>query len=159
MKHLFFTVGIPKRKDTHRHGNKLVAVPYLRNVTICGQEELWVFLSAPSLITSRSENVKKIPFSVFLFSVVTSPSPSHLLLLSHFSESTTRNQRTLPPHTDHHTYSTVTTVCDGKGSMASQPVNLTLSVLKEGKLGWAGVGVTHVMTVIFHHSLSVSGEG
>lgn len=46
MTHKCFPVGIPKRQEFCRHGNKLVAAPCLWNVTTCGQEELWVFLSS-----------------------------------------------------------------------------------------------------------------
>lgn len=104
MIHKRFLVGIPKRQEFRRHGNKLVAAPSLWNVTICGQEELWVFLSFsvtllfflfPSLLTFRPEEVTNTFLSLLSISSLPFSLPCHLCFYirfsqtaSHFSEST-----------------------------------------------------------------------
>lgn len=89
----------------------------------------------PSRLTFRSENVKSPYFPALC------PPPSLVIpvITSVLSRSVSQSFLRInhpwpvltPPlsHRDPHTYNTVTTVCVGMGSMASQPVNLTLSVL------------------------------
>lgn len=106
-----FPLGIPKVTNIGRHGYKLVAAPYVRNATICGKEELWVFLSCslhrlssflpPSfyslMICWIREHDKSFRLPCFFFFVLLFP--RHLSCQSdgHFSESTIHSQYTPPP--------------------------------------------------------------
>lgn len=76
--------------------------------------------SAPALLTSEiREWGRNLPFCLSVLLPTASP------LLLFMASVTSQNQPSIDPHT----YNTVTAVCVGRGSMASQSVHLTPSVL------------------------------
>lgn len=85
MTHKCFPVGIPKRQEFRRHGNKLVAAPSLWNVTICSHPPFFFFFY-PSLPLDQRSRIPSFSFcpsflcpflslviSVFTFVLVRQP--------------------------------------------------------------------------------------